>query len=222
MYFPLRSIDVIAKSEVALSSRLPSTCLARPSASKHKCALPVTTLAFLACRSNRPKFDGFVQPNIVTSLPPAGGSGVYGRLIPVYVKELRKMEKYIESPFDAPKMQRRTERIAHEKTLDTMHDSKRFSGQVKTKDHFTKNANIYGLGESPDGTTIIMSTFEEQPPKEPLRDKEGNLMAPWYPSNPGKKVSVLAYAPERLPDACVRFLIMRECIWTTKRLCTCP
>lgn len=147
----------------------------------------------LCARANRPKFTGFVQPNIVTSLPPAGGSGVHGRFIPVYDKELHKLSKYIESPFDAPKMERTAERQSHEKVLENLHDSKRFSGRVKKKDHFTKSVEVYGLGENADGTTIIMPTYKDKEKKSPLRDKDGQLMAPWYPSEPGKKVGVHAH-----------------------------
>lgn len=138
-------------------------------------------------RQNRAVFTGFVKPNIITAAPPAGGSGVHGRFIPVFDKELKKHSKYIESPFDAPRMQRTAERQSHEKMLENLHDSKRFSGQVQKKDHFTKNRETYGLGENEDGTTIVMPVYRDKPTTAPLLDKEGQPMAPWYPSEPGKK-----------------------------------
>ena len=164
-------------------------------------------LSFLPPRRNRAVFAGFVQPNIMTALPPAGGSGVHGRFIPVFDKELKKHSKYIESPYDAPRMQRTSERVSHEKTLETLHDSKRFSGQVRKKDTFTKDLETYGLGENPDGTAIVMPVYRDKPMTAPLLDKDGQPMAPFYPSNPGKKVRLCLFAS----------VFVRVCI----RICVC-
>ena len=158
--------------------------------------LSLTNACFLLPRENRPKFTRFRNPNIITAAPPAGGAGVAGRFIPVFDKKLRKHSKYIESPYDAPKMERTAERKDHEKILETLHDSKRFAGQVRRKDHFAKNSETYGLGENPDGTAIVMPIYKDKPKTAPLLDKEGQPMAPWLPSDPAKRVSVYMCAHE--------------------------
>lgn len=157
-------------------------------------------------RNNRPKFAGFVKPNMLTAAPPAGGSGVHGRLIPVFDKALKKHTKYIESPFSAPRMLRTAERLVHEKTLDRLHESKRFAGRVRKQDHFVKNLDTYGIGENPDGTAIVEPVYRDQPKQKPLLDKEGQPMAPWIPSNPAKrgkdldKKMLFQKLPEHIPD----------------------
>merc|ERR1719194_43712 len=93
----------------------------------------------------------------------------------------------MESYYDNPKLQRSAERLAHESTLAKLHESKRFAGMVRKKDTFTKMSETYGLGDNPDGTPIVMPIYKDKPMTAPLLDKDGQPMAPWYPSNPGKQ-----------------------------------